>query len=233
MELQGKLAVDIEGVSKTYSTKGGVVKAVDDVTMSVRRAEVTTILGPSGAGKTTLLYILGSLERPDEGKVNVAGVDLLDPSVDLTEFRRTKVGFVFQFFNLIPSLTAIENVTLPMDLAGVPAGVQNKTAAGLLERTRIDESLFNRRPPRLSGGENQRVAIARALANDPDVILADEPTGNLDSETGKVVIEILRSLAHEDGKCVIVVTHDETIVEMSDRAYRMEDGKLRFHRVSA
>ncbi len=233
MELQGKLAVDIEGVSKTYSTKGGVVKAVDDVTMSVRRAEVTTILGPSGAGKTTLLYILGSLERPDEGKVNVAGVDLLDPSVDLTEFRRTKVGFVFQFFNLIPSLTAIENVTLPMDLAGVPAGVQNKTAAGLLERTRIDESLFNRRPPRLSGGEKQRVAIARALANDPDVILADEPTGNLDSETGKVVIEILRSLAHEDGKCVIVVTHDETIVEMSDRAYRMEDGKLRFHRVSA
>lgn len=233
MAASDRLTVDIEEVSKKYFSRGEAVKAVDGATMSARSGEVTTIIGPSGAGKTTLLYILGSLERPDEGRVNVAGLDLLDPSLDLTEFRRKKVGFVFQFFNLIPTLSAVENVALPMDLAGMPVSAQRERAERLLERTGIDRELFKRRPPRMSGGENQRVAIARALANDPEVILADEPTGNLDTETGKKVIEILRSLAHADGKSVVVVTHDESILSMSDRAYRMEDGRLKFFRISA
>jgi putative ABC transport system ATP-binding protein len=136
------------------------------------------------------------------------------------------VGFVFQFFNLVPTLTALENVMLPMDLAGVPVDEQHRRATALLEKMGVDGRLLRARPNKMSGGENQRVAIARALANDPDVILADEPTGNLDTETGRTVVEILTSLAHDEDKCVLMVTHDESILEVSDRAFHMTDGRL-------
>src|SRR5659263_677528 len=222
-------ALNVEDVSKTFQVKAGDVKAIDSASFTAQNGEVTTIVGPSGSGKTTLLYVVGSLEKPDSdsGSIQVAGNDILDSGTDLVRYRRENVGFVFQFFNLIPTLTALENVMLPMDLAGLTSEEQHKRATELLERMGISDMLLKARPNKMSGGENQRVAIARALANDPDVILADEPTGNLDTATGKVVVEILTALANEEGKCVLMVTHDESILDVSDRAFHMTDGQLR------
>jgi len=218
--------LEIVGVSKTFRTKAGEVRAVDGVSLRARRGELSLIVGASGSGKTTLLYLVGSLEKPDEGEIRVFGEDICSPGADLVVYRRERVGFVFQMFNLVPALTALENVALPMDLAGVPASIQRARAVELLERMNIDRRLQRARPNRMSGGEKQRVAIARALANDPEVILADEPTGNLDTATGQVVVDILAGLAHRDGKCVIIVTHDESILKVADWAYRMQDGQL-------
>jgi ABC-type lipoprotein export system ATPase subunit len=218
--------LEIREVSKTFKAKAGDVKAVDGVSFRANKGEVTVILGASGSGKTTLLYLIGSLENPDEGEIEVFGEDICKPGADLIDYRRERVGFVFQFFNLITALTALENVTLPMDLAGASASQQHERAVELLGRMGIDGRLQKAKANKMSGGEKQRVAIARALANDPDVILADEPTGNLDTATGKVVVDILVDLARRDGKCVIIVTHDESILEAADWAYRMEDGKL-------
>jgi putative ABC transport system ATP-binding protein len=218
--------LEVQEVSKTFKAKAGDVKAVDGVSFRANKGEVTVILGASGSGKTTLLYLIGSLESPDEGDIEVFGEDICKPGMDLINYRRERVGFVFQFFNLITALTALENVTLPMDLAGATASEQHERAQGLLSRMGIDGRLQKAKANKMSGGEKQRVAIARALANDPDVILADEPTGNLDSATGRLVVDILVELARRDGKCVIIVTHDESILEAADWAYRMEDGKL-------
>lgn len=216
----------VRDVSKTFQVKAGDVTAVDSVSFTASKGEVTTIVGPSGSGKTTLLYVIGSLEKPESGAIEVSGHDILDPGTDLVRYRRESVGFVFQFFNLIPTLTALENVMLPMDLAGVPAEDLRKRASELLERMGISGRLLKARPNKMSGGENQRVAIVRALANDPDVILADEPTGNLDTDTGQTVINILTRLAHESDKCVMMVTHDESIIDASDQAFHMKDGRL-------
>lgn len=218
--------LDVRDVSKTFQVKAGDVTAVDSVSFTAGAGKVTTIVGPSGSGKTTLLYVIGSLEKPESGQIEVAGSDILDPATDLVRYRRENVGFVFQFFNLVPTLTALENVMLPMDLAGVGPAEQNQRASELLERMGISDRLLKARPNKMSGGENQRVAIARALANDPDVILADEPTGNLDTATGQTVIDILSRLAHEGGKCVLMVTHDESILDVSDSAFHMVDGHL-------
>jgi len=221
-------ALNVEDVSKTFQVKAGDVKAIDSASFTAQNGEVTTIVGPSGSGKTTLLYVVGSLEKPDSdsGSIQVAGNDILDSGTDLVRYRRENVGFVFQFFNLIPTLTALENVMLPMDLAGLTSEEQHKRATELLERMGISDRLLKARPNKMSGGENQRVAIARALANDPDVILADEPTGNLDTATGQTVIDILSELAREEGKCVLMVTHDESILAVSDKAFHMTDGRL-------
>jgi ABC-type lipoprotein export system ATPase subunit len=216
----------VEDVSKTFQVKAGEVTAVDSVSFTANKGEVTTIVGPSGSGKTTLLYVIGSLEKPESGEIMVSGQDILDPGTDLVRYRRANVGFVFQFFNLIPTLTALENVMLPMDLAGVPPEQQRRRASELLDRMEVGGRLLKARPNKMSGGENQRVAIARALANDPDVILADEPTGNLDTATGRTVIDILNGLARENGNCVLIVTHDESIIGVSDRAFHMTDGRL-------
>jgi putative ABC transport system ATP-binding protein len=218
--------LSVKDVSKTFQVKAGDVTAVDQVSFTAAAGQVTTIVGPSGSGKTTLLYVVGSLEKPESGEITVAGHDILDQGADLVKYRRESVGFVFQFFNLVPTLTALENVMLPMDLAGVPVDEQHRRATALLEKMGVDGRLLRARPNKMSGGENQRVAIARALANDPDVILADEPTGNLDTETGRTVVEILTSLAHDEDKCVLMVTHDESILEVSDRAFHMTDGRL-------
>jgi ABC-type lipoprotein export system ATPase subunit len=218
--------LNVEDVSKTFRVKAGDVTAIDSASFTANSGQVTTIVGPSGSGKTTLLYVVGSLEKPETGSIQVAGNDILDPGYDLVRYRRENVGFVFQFFNLIPTLTALENVMLPMDLAGLTPDEQHKRATELLEGMGIGDRLLKARPNKMSGGENQRVAIARALANDPDVILADEPTGNLDTATGQTVIEILSGLAHQDGKCVLMVTHDESILAVSDKAFHMADGRL-------
>jgi len=213
-------------VSKTFQVKAGDVTAVNSVSFTAGRGKVTTIVGPSGSGKTTLLYIIGSLEKPETGAIEVAGSNILDPAADLVRYRREHVGFVFQFFNLIPTLTALENVMLPMDLAGVPSEEQQRRATELLDGMGIGGRLLKARPNKMSGGENQRVAIARAQANDPDIILADEPTGNLDTATGRTVIDILSRLAHESDKCVLMVTHDESVLDVSDKAFHMVDGRL-------
>ncbi|OFW59254.1 MAG: hypothetical protein A2W01_01225 [Candidatus Solincola sediminis] len=219
--------LEVRDINKTFKAKAGNVTAVDKVSLRARRGEVTVIVGPSGSGKTTLLYIIGSLESPDSGEINVFGEDVARSETDLISYRRQRIGFVFQFFNLIPALTGLENVMLPMDLCSVPASAQNDRAVQLLERMGIDGRLQKARVNKMSGGEKQRVAIARALANDPDIILADEPTGNLDSATGKLVVDILVELAREDGKCVIIVTHDESILAVADWAYHMQDGRLK------
>jgi len=218
--------LSVRNVSKTFEVKAGSVKAVDDVSFTASRGGVTTIVGASGSGKTTLLYVIGSLEKPESGEIDVGGKDILTSSADLVKYRRESVGFVFQFFNLVPTLTALENVMLPMDLAGVSREQQHARGTALLEQMGVSGRLLKAKPTKMSGGENQRVAIARALANDPEIILADEPTGNLDTATGNTVIEILTALAHENGKCVLMVTHDESILDVSDRAFHMTDGHL-------
>jgi putative ABC transport system ATP-binding protein len=219
--------LEVKDVSKVFRSKAGDVNAVDSVSFNAGKGEVTVIVGPSGSGKTTLLYLIGSLESPDSGEIKVFGKDICAPGADLIAYRREQVGFVFQFFNLITALTAFENVILPMDISSVPSALQQERAAALLEKMGIDGRIQRARANKMSGGEKQRVAIARALANDPDIILADEPTGNLDSGTGKTVVDILVKLAHEDGKSVIIVTHDESIMQWADWAYHMEDGRLR------
>jgi ABC-type lipoprotein export system ATPase subunit len=219
-------SLQVKEVSKTFRGKAGEVKAVDGVSLIARKGEVTVILGPSGSGKTTLLYLIGSLESPDSGEISVFGEDICRAEADLVAYRRHHVGFVFQFFNLISALTALENVILPMDLAGTFDGEQGRRAEELLSRMGIEGRMQKARANKMSGGEKQRVAIARALANDPDIILADEPTGNLDTSTGKVVVDILVDLARKDGKCVVIVTHDEGILEAADWAYVMRDGRL-------
>jgi putative ABC transport system ATP-binding protein len=224
-EKNGRL-LEVKGLSKTFRAKAGDVVAVDGANFTANRGEVVVIVGPSGSGKTTLLYLIGSLESPDKGEIKVFGEDICASGTDLIAYRRKQVGFVFQFFNLVTALTALENVTLPMDLSAVTAEEQRRRAVDLLERMGIDKRLQRTRANKMSGGEKQRVAIARALANDPDIILADEPTGNLDTATGKTVVDILVKLAREDGKCVLIVTHDESILEVADQAYHMIDGRL-------
>lgn len=218
--------LEVKDLSKTFRSKAGDVTAVDAASFEARKGEVAVIVGPSGSGKTTLLYLLGSLENPDDGEINTFGDDIVAPGTDLIHYRRRRVGFVFQFFNLISALTSLENVILPMDLDAVPASEQHSRALELLTRMGIDTRLQRTRANKMSGGEKQRVAIARAMANDPDIILADEPTGNLDRITGEMVVDILVRLAHEDNKCVIIVTHDESILKVADRAFYMMDGKL-------
>ncbi|MBN1289759.1 MAG: ABC transporter ATP-binding protein [Actinobacteria bacterium] len=218
--------LDVESLNKTFKVKAGDVEAVKDVTFRARKGEVSVIVGPSGSGKTTFLYLVGSLEKPDSGEINVFGDDICRSDADLIKYRQEHVGFVFQFFNLIPALTVLENAVLPMDICGKPKPNEKQRAAELLEKMGIDRRLQKSKPNRISGGEKQRVAIARALANDPDIILADEPTGNLDAETGKTVVDILVGLAKNDGKCIVIVTHDESILNAADWAYRMIDGTL-------
>jgi len=218
--------LDVSGLSKTFRTKAGDVVAVDEVSLTAGRGEVLVIVGPSGSGKTTLLYLIGSLESPDAGEIRVLGEDICNSGADLIAYRRKRVGFVFQFFNLVTALTALENVVLPMDLSAVPQEEQRRRGVELLERMGIDRRLQRTRANKMSGGEKQRVAIARALANGPDIILADEPTGNLDTVTGKTVVDILVRLAREDGKCVLIVTHDESILDVADQAFHMVDGQL-------
>ena len=222
------ITIDARGLSKYFTNKGGVIKAVDEVSFTFTEHQFVTIIGPSGSGKSTLLYILGGLDQATSGELLVDGVDVRRLSAqEEHQFRRKKLGFVFQSYHLLPSMTALENVMLPMRLAGEQSSTRmREQARTLLIQVGINEDRHKYKPGKLSGGQQQRVAIARALANDPRVILADEPTGNLDYRNGKRVIELLKKLS-EQGKTVIVVTHDRDITRLADVRLEMEDGKLR------
>ena len=218
--------IELQNISKVYRTQEVETNALSDVSLEVAAGEFVALMGPSGCGKSSLLNILGFLDRPSGGTYRLLGEESGTLSdAGLTRLRRRHIGFVFQSFNLIPNLSALENVMLPMEFAGVPADERKKRAVDLLERVGMSHRVGHT-PARLSGGEQQRVAIARALANDPAIVLADEPTGNLDSKTGREVIGLLRELARERGKTVMVVTHDEAIEAVADRAVHIRDGRI-------
>ncbi|MDO8616072.1 MAG: ABC transporter ATP-binding protein [Dehalococcoidia bacterium] len=217
----------LANVVKHFKSGPVLVRAVDGVSLQLPRGKMVALRGPSGCGKSTLLNLFGALDRPDSGDIVVDGIDVGRlKGGDEVDYRRRKVGFVFQMFNLMPSLTALENVMLPMELAGgMGPAARKQKAESLLERVKLAPDRYTRRPTRLSGGEQQRVAIARALANDPALILADEPTANLDSTTGGQVISLLRRLA-DDKRTVVVATHDNSIAQKADVVISMSDGKL-------
>ena len=221
---KGEALIELEGVAKVYRKGRQEVRALDGLDLTVAERGMVAIVGPSGSGKSTLLHLIGAMDRPTAGEVVVAGRRLNTlPQAELTRFRRQTVGFVFQSFNLIPNLTALENVMLPMEFNGVRAAKRKEVATRLLARMGLAARLTHR-PRELSGGEQQRVAIARALANDPPLILADEPTGNLDSKTGEMIYELLQEIARE--RTVVVVTHAETLARMSNRGLYLKDGRL-------
>ncbi len=215
----------IVNVSKIYGKGRLAVKALKNISFNVLKGEFLVIMGPSGSGKTTLLNILGLLDKPSSGKVFFLNKDVsLLKDSEASEYRAKHIGFVFQQFNLIPWLTALENVEVALAIGGCPRRIRRDRAYSLLKLVGLEERAHHR-PRELSGGEQQRVAIARALANDPQVLLADEPTGNLDSKSGAQIISILRRLSKE-GKTVIVVTHNPQIAEVADRVIYLRDGML-------
>jgi putative ABC transport system ATP-binding protein len=218
-------AVVLDGVRKTYELGGQPVHALRDVSLRLPRGSYTAVMGPSGSGKSTLMNLVGCLDTPTEGRVVVDGENVGDLSeAGRTTIRGTKIGFVFQTFNLMPRLTAAENVALPMLFQVVPSRQRDNRAADLLDRVGLGDRTGHR-PNELSGGQRQRVAIARALANDPALLLADEPTGNLDSETGRAIMELFADL-HAAGNTVLVVTHERHIAEHADRIVHLLDGEV-------
>ena len=218
--------VRVEGVSKRYTMAAEEVHALRESTWQVRRGEAVAIMGPSGCGKTTLLNLLGGVDRPTTGRILIEGQDLTQMNERaLEKHRLLRVGFVFQFFNLIPSITAIENLELPMVMAGVRESECRTRATTLLDLVGL-ASKGQKLPEELSGGEQQRVAVALALANDPALILADEPTGNLDSTNAAAIAHLLKSLAVEHGKTVIMVSHDPKMVEVFPTVLAMRDGRF-------
>jgi putative ABC transport system ATP-binding protein len=219
--------IEVKNLVRTFKSGDRTIKPVNDVTFQLERGTLSSIVGKSGSGKSTLLSLLGALDKPTSGDVVVNGVSLAGmPDGKLTEYRRRDIGFVFQQFNLIPNLTAVDNVMLPMEFAGVRRAVRLKRAKELLEQVQLDPEKHVRRINRLSGGEQQRVAIARALANEPQLILADEPTGNLDEQTGDHIIELLSSLSRDHNTTILVVTHDRALANKADRRFRLQQGRL-------
>jgi len=218
--------VDLANVSKEYTANGNLIRALDSMTLKVTRAQTSVVLGPSGAGKTTLLNLVAGLEKPTSGTVKVLGVSLEKANEDTRAvFRSKNIGFIFQSYNLVSTLTARENVELMMELAGSDDYEKNeKLTAQLINRVGLSERA-DHLPAQLSGGEQQRVAIARALANDPPLILADEPTGNLDSTTGLAIVKLLTELS-QAGKTMIITTHDERILELADIIYHLDKGRI-------
>jgi putative ABC transport system ATP-binding protein len=217
----------VEKVSKSFNTPGGTVQALKDVNLSVKTGEFVSIIGKSGSGKSTLLSILGALDNPSTGTITVDDMEINTLSGSKqTQYRAKKIGFVFQQYNLVPNLTALENVMLALEFGGYPASSRLDRAVQLLDSVGIEEDQQHRRPTRLSGGQQQRVSIARALANQPAYILADEPTGNLDSATGKKIFDLLHDLSRSQKTTIIVVTHDLEIAGKTDRTFTLQDGKI-------
>ena len=216
--------ITLEQISKTYETPAGSFKALHNINVEIAPAEFVAIVGKSGSGKSTLLNMIGGIDRPSSGSLSIGGSDIQNLSHnELAAWRGRSVGFVFQFFQLLPTLTVAENVMLPMDFAGtMPRTVRRRHADQLLERVGVGDQA-NKLPSALSGGQQQRVAIARALANDPPVILADEPTGNLDSETSAEIFTLFAQLA-ADGKTLLVVTHDPAAATSVSRTITIVDG---------
>ena len=222
-------SVETQSLTKTYGQGNTEVLAVRDVSFKVQRGEVVALVGPSGAGKSTLLTAIGLINPPTSGKIAISGCPVMsgpNPQVDIRAFRRKYLGFVFQKTNLIPFLTALENVQVAMEINDLPSRKARKRALELLDYLDVADRARNL-PFMLSGGQQQRVAVARALANNPSLILADEPTAALDSHRGRRVMDLLRKVAHEHNAGVIVVTHDHRALDVFDRIFEMEDGELR------
>jgi putative ABC transport system ATP-binding protein len=225
----GRLRVTLTDVVREYRAGGQTVRALNGLTVAINGGQFTSVVGPSGAGKSTLLHLLGALDSPDSGSIRFDGVEIATMTDDQqSTFRRHKVGFIFQFFNLLPTLTAWENVAIPKLLDGQKLRQARPAAIALLELVGLGNRI-DHRPAELSGGQMQRVAVARALMMDPPLILADEPTGNLDSATGSAILELLRSVAHDDGvhRAVVMVTHNLNAAAQTDRVITLQDGALK------
>jgi putative ABC transport system ATP-binding protein len=220
-------AITIQGLSKSFDEGGKTRTVLHDVDTSFGHGEFVVLLGKSGSGKSTLLNLLGGIDVPTTGRIRIAGIELTSLSeTERTLFRREHIGFIFQFYNLLPTLTVGENVLLPLELNGRSGRAARTRALDLLDRV----GLADRRdsyPDLLSGGEQQRVAIARALAHEPMLILADEPTGNLDADTGRIILDLLDTLTRRDGKNLVMATHSADVVGLADRIFRIDEGMLR------
>lgn len=219
------VVVKTEKLWKTYMLGEVEVHALNDVNLDIRRGEMVSLVGPSGSGKTTLLNMIGGIGRPTQGRVLVDNEDITANFEESYLIRREKIGFIFQFFNLIPALTAMENVQLPMELVGKPDKERKERATELLTRVGLEHRMGHR-PGELSGGEQQRVAIARALANNPSIVLADEPTGNLDTKTGKSIVALMKELNLAEEQTFIITTHDIHLARLSNRIIQLRDGKV-------
>ena len=216
----------MRGLTKTYQTGAAASRALNGIDLDVNGGEVTLLMGPSGSGKTTLISIMGCILRPTSGSVEINGRDVTHlKERQLPKVRLQDIGFVFQGFNLFPTLTAAENVAVALDLKGVSGREKKRRARDLLDTVDLSDK-YGEYPANLSGGQKQRVAIARALAGDPEIILADEPTGALDSQSGRLVMEMLRRLAKEKGRAVVIVTHDTRTLDYADRVVHIEDGRI-------
>jgi putative ABC transport system ATP-binding protein len=224
--VNSNIVIRTRGLTKELPLGRHTVHALRGVNMDIRAGEMVSIVGPSGSGKSTLLGLIGGLDTPTHGTIEIDGVDITRMNEDqLTEVRNEKIGFIFQFFNLIPTLTALENVALPIQFAQKPRFNANKRAKELLGVLGMSDRIRHR-PSELSGGQQQRVAIARALANNPPLLLADEPTGNLDSESGAMVMEALENIRAEVGTTVVIVTHDANLARHADRVLTLVDGAI-------
>jgi putative ABC transport system ATP-binding protein len=218
--------IEIKDIIRVYKTGKSEVIALRGLHLNAKAGEIVAIKGPSGCGKTTLLNLIGGLDRPTAGSISIDGENIIDyDDATLVRYRRDRIGFIFQFFNLVPTLTAEENIELPLQLAGKPRSFRKERVRELLELVGLSDRASHK-PDELSGGEQQRIAIAVALANDPDIILADEPTGELDTQTGREVLDIFRDLNIKLGKTQIIVTHDKRVAEIAHRILRIEDGLI-------
>jgi putative ABC transport system ATP-binding protein len=217
--------IDVRGLTKTFGSGDSAVTAVTGANMSVDAGEIVLLLGPSGSGKTTLLSMIGGLLTPTAGTVEIEGLGLLHKGSDAAGLRLRNIGFVFQSFNLLGSLTAVENVALPLRLLGVRAAAATQTASALLSSVGL-QARCEAYPGTLSGGEKQRVSLARALVTGPRVLLADEPTASLDTNRGREAMELLRRSVHEGGLACVVVTHDTRLLDLADRVMVIEDGRV-------
>jgi putative ABC transport system ATP-binding protein len=219
--------LSVKNLTKEFQSGDSKVSAVNNISLSVPDGVFSAVIGKSGSGKSTLLSLLGALDKPTSGSIMVGDQEITKMGDSkLIKYRRDKIGFVFQNYNLIPNLTALENVMIPMEFAGISYHERKDRAEKLLDQVGITEDKQNRKPGKLSGGEQQRVSIARALANKPKLILADEPTGNLDSATGKLVVNLLKGLAKSEDTTIVAVTHDESISNQAEITFQLKDGKL-------
>jgi len=217
----------VTGLTRTFRSGDQDVHALDNVNFEIADGEFTSIIGKSGSGKSTLLSQLGALDKPTQGSIEVNGKDVTRMHDHaLIRYRSETIGFIFQSYNLVPNLTAVENVMLPMECVGMRKKERKQRAQLLLDQVGLDEAKQKRKPGKLSGGEQQRVAVARALANKPGLILADEPTGNLDTQTGDMIFKMLYDLSQSHNTTVVIVTHDLGIAKKADRIFQLQDGKL-------
>jgi len=215
--------IEIKDLKKTY--ENGVIKALDGINLEIKKGESVSIIGPSGSGKSTLLNMIGALDKADEGSINVAGIDLMQEK-DLSDFRLNEIGFVFQLHNLIPNLTVLENLQTPLIETVISDKKMEERALKILKSVNLADKI-NQKPTKLSGGERQRVAIARALVNHPSIILADEPTGALDSKTQDVILDLLLDIHKQENVTLIMVTHEHDVAKKAERSIYVLDGKIK------